>query len=870
MIGPGAKLGRYECISTLGRGGMGEVWRARDSTLGRDVAIKTLPAEYEKDNERLSRLRREAKLLASLNHPNIATIHGLEEDAGVRFLVLELIEGATLEERIQRGPIPVAEALKIALQIADAVGAAHDRGIIHRDLKPANIKIAKNGRVKVLDFGLAKPLYTSDRPPNTRTVSHATEQGRLLGTPGYMSPEQIRGETIDTRTDIWAFGVILAEMLTGQPLLQGPTSADSLARVLAPGEVELTLPAETPPLVARTIRRCLAKDSNERLRHIGDARIDLRDSIDGSFAVLAVLAQDGANRTRIGISAAGLLIVAVAGGWFASTRMEGNAVAEHYDITTPSNLVGANPGDSMLSIATDGTRVAYATRDSLFVYSLDSGETVSIDQGFSPFFSPDGRSVAYFSNDLLLRAPAEGGTATRLAQIRSRVRGGSWGQSLIVFATNDGLFGIPVDGAGDPRLLIAPDVESGELYFSWPEILPNDRGVAFTILPEDPGNPSEIAVLDLETLTYDRLISAGYGAQYAPGGHLVYGNAGEIMSVKFNARTFRIEADPVRHGHRVAFGAPGFDVSATGTLAFAPPPPPPNVSTVWVDPANGGEVEAGLDRPFIYSRLSPDSSRVVGDNAFDGNRDLFIWDFERSVETRLTGDPKEDLFGYFSPDGNSVYFTSNRLDNRMKIFVVPIDRSREPELVYGDDELDCWLMDVLSDRILVMRTLAGGGREFVTIKFEEPREPQLIVSLAQGGLNPVASPNERWLAYQSNETDRTEIWVRSLDAAAPAQAQISRAGGYYPQWSPDGRTIYYFAFDGAMMAVDLNDGSTLVPGSPYEVFAYRYRSPVTGPVIADSGRLYDVARDGRLLMSKSTAADAKTIRVVRGFSSLLD
>jgi len=269
--------------------------------------------------------------------------------------------------------------------------------------------------------------------------------------------------------------------------------------------------------------------------------------------------------------------------------------------------------------------------------------------------------------------------------------------------------------------------------------------------------------------------------------------------------------------------------------------------------------------------LSPDGTRAVGDASPLGNRDLFTWDFERRIETRLTSDPKEELFAYFSPDGNSVYFTSNRLDNRFKIFITPTDRSREPELVFGDDEYEYWLMGVLSDRLLIMRTLPAGAKEFLTLGLTEPREIESIVSLPKGGLNAVASPNERWVAYQSNETDRTEIWARALVPDALSQVQISRAGGYYPQWSPDGRTIYYFAFDGAFMAVDLPDAATLVPGAPYEAFERRYRGPAAGPVLPDSGRLYDIARsDGRLLLTKSTQSDNKTIRIVRGFSTLLD
>ena len=875
MIKPGTTLAQYEFVSPLGRGGMGEVWLAHDSKLGRDVAIKNLPDEYLNDDERLARLRREAKLLASLNHPNIATLYSLDEYSGIRFLVMELIEGPTLEERIAKGPIPLEEALDIAMQIADALEAANDRGIIHRDLKPANIKLTKNGRVKVLDFGLAKPTPNSgDIHRDMPTVSQVTELGQTLGTPGYMSPEQIRGDAIDARADIWAFGVILTEMLTGQPLFQGRTTADSIARALAPGEVDLNLPADTPMLVTHVIRRCVAKDVNQRLRNIGDARLDLAEAIQAPEEYGQPAPADRRTRSALhnGLLATALLGFGLLIGWLFKPEPERVDLTEHYDISTAANVRGALPTSTPITISADGTQIAYSTAESLFVYSVDDGVTTQRLEGFSPFFAPDGSSIGYFADAQLQSMPIAGGSPSVITRIRSRELGGSWGPNRIVYATNDGLFTVPPEGSNNPRLLIAPSTDRGELSFAWPELLPDDNKVVFTILPIDAGNGPDLAVLDLETLEYRRLLPNASGARYLDTGHLIFSRAGELMAIDFDMGSLDIDGAPRQLNYAVEASAPTFAISADGTLVFTPPQPTPARSSVWIDFSSGAEVSTDLPEFFarmIYQRSSHDGSMIVTDVSADGNRDLYLWDLERRVPTKLTTDPREDLFGYFSQDDESIYFSSDRLDNTMKVFVVPIDRSREPELVYGEPDAQIWLMGVLSDRLLASRVVPGEPTQFLTISTTETREIDFIVSVPAGN-NVTASPDEQWIAYQSEETGTTEVWVRSLDAVTPTKVQVSTAGGYQPSWSPDGQKLYYVDFEGALMSVDVIDNVTFRPSASYEALEYRYFSRTYSNSAITSGRIYEIASDGRMLITKTEPIDFKTIKLVRGFSTLLD
>jgi Tol biopolymer transport system component len=619
------------------------------------------------------------------------------------------------------------------------------------------------------------------------------------------------------------------------------------------------------------IRRCLAKKRSDRLRHIGDARMDLVEAIgalEAPSATEETQARRGVRSGRLGIAAVVLLIAAAAAaGWFVANRFDAVPSIEHYDISTIRPPGGLGAGDRILAISPDGSRVAYATPESLVVYSVKSGVTIPLGRGTEPFFSPDSKSLAFFSDGRLVRVSADGGVPTVLSTVQSRIRGASWGSDgRIVFATDQGLYRTPESG-GEPERLVSPDPKRGELHFAWPTVLPGDRTVLFTIAPQDAANGSQIAALDLTSLTYTTLIQGGGNARYLQTGRLIYSVEGQLTAVEFDPRSLRVGTAPVALSYRVRPAPPNFDVSATGTLVFAPVAPPPNSTKVWVHPKDGSEAQAGLPRNYIYSRLSPDGKMVIGDANVNGNRDLFIWDFERQIETQLTTAAKEDLFAMWSPDSRTVYFTSNR-NGRMELFSVPADRSKRETRLYGDSDFEYWLFDVLPDGSALMATRTRGNTtEFLTLTLAGTPKVRSVLSLEGAALNAVVSPDGQWFAYQSNETKKTEIWVRSLGGANPAQHQASRAGGRNPRWSHDGRTLYYQDFSGAMVAVQVIYEPEFRLGAVTEVFPNRgYTGVISGSLVPNSGRVYDIARDGRFLTTKTLPTEAlNSIRVVRNF-----
>ncbi|HVS08565.1 MAG TPA: serine/threonine-protein kinase, partial [Planctomycetota bacterium] len=497
----GSRIGPYEVNGLLGEGGMGQVFRARDTRLHREVALKVLPDGLAADPDRVARFAQEARALAALNHSGIAAIYGLEEAHGTHALVLELVPGPTLEDRLARGPIPVAEALRLAEGIAAALEAAHEQGIVHRDLKPANLKIRDDGTVKVLDFGLAKALRPAGAEASAPLASDAatlaaTRPGAILGTVAYMSPEQARAEPVDTRTDVWSFGCVLYEMLTGRRPFHGSSAPEILANLLKEEPDFAALPAGTPPLVRRLLRRCLEKDRRLRLRHIGDARADLRDSLSPSGATLAMspAAADvpaaPARAGRLRAMAAALLATAAAAG-FAGWQLASRGRAEAPPPEIVSFEIAGLPGagfERTIAISPDGARVVHAGSDGLALRELVRSNVVAREWGGAkaPFFSPDGRWVGSFSGFTveLWRIPVGGGAPIKVANlgVDARLYGASWGaDDRIVFATTLGLHRVPADG-GVPELLVGPDTEAGELYFGWPEILPGGRTVLFSVV----------------------------------------------------------------------------------------------------------------------------------------------------------------------------------------------------------------------------------------------------------------------------------------------------------------------------------------------------------------------------------------------------
>ena len=562
-LNPGTTLGPYAVTAKIGEGGMGEVYRVRDTKLDRDVALKVLPEAFTQDPDRLARFEREAKVLASLNHPNIAAIYGLEEAGDTRALVLELVEGPTLADRIKQGPIPLDEALPIAKQIAEALEAAHEAGVIHRDLKPANIKVRDDGMVKVLDFGLAKAVQSTsaggleESPPLTTAM---TATGVILGTAAYMSPEQARGEIIDRRTDVWAFGCVLFEILTGTRPFAGSGVSEVLAEVLKGNPDWTALPNDTPPLVRRLLRRCLDKNPKERLQHVGDARADIRDALAmplaGDTGGAQTTLRGGRSGTALRVSVGTLATFAIGlGTWFASSNNGSDVTPRtvRFELTPAPAPGGAALGRSV-AIAPNGTDLAYGTEgNTLVLHSLESdiSRVLFDDPGpgnsSSPFFSPDGEWVAFFGgvSAELRRVSTHGGVSATIASSGARALGGSWGpDDTVVYATTLGLFGVPAEG-GDPEPLVAPNAEDGELFYAWPEFLPGGRAVLFTIIPEGSTASARIAVLDLKTLDKRTLVQEGSGGRYATSGHLLFSVGSKLHAVAFDVDTLAVRGEPV-------------------------------------------------------------------------------------------------------------------------------------------------------------------------------------------------------------------------------------------------------------------------------------------------------------------------------------
>ncbi len=666
----GDRLGSYVIVSLLGKGGMGEVYRARDTKLGRDVAIKILPPSLALDPERVARFDREARLLAALNHPNIATIHSLEEWDGRKFLVLELVEGETLADRLKRGRISVEESLRIAGQIAEALEAAHEKGVIHRDLKPANIQITDHGRVKVLDFGLAKVFTETTGTDGSPTItSVATVQGLVLGTAAYMSPEQARGSAIDQRTDIWAFGCVLYEMVTGKSLFLEKTVTETIAKVLE-GRIDLdTTLHQVPPAISRLIHRCLQRDPRERLQHIGDARVEIREVLSGSAAHQTEKRAVLAPRSRSLVWIGALIVIAGVMGWFLAHR----TIPGPAPVTTRS-FIGpiAKPavqtfGMRHVAVSGDGTRLAYISDSQIFLRRMDRTQAVPAGPPATaianPFFSTDGNWLAFADYFDLKKVSVSGGAAVSIASVTGRNFGGTWGpDGTIIFATDSGLFRVS-DQGGEPKLLLAPEHEG--LLLVWPEFMPDGRSLLFTRLPAGSVEAAEIVFLDLKTLKSTVVVRGGTGAQYLPDGYLVYASSRGLQAIAFDPQSGKPLSEAVvipDVDMKIAAddGAADFAVSRNGTLLHLPPVESRLSQLVWVD-LKGQEEVIRTVPPGIYRyvRLSPDGKRIAVDIG-GANRDIYILDLERESRVRLSEGPNEELLPVWSADGRRVYYSSNR------------------------------------------------------------------------------------------------------------------------------------------------------------------------------------------------------------------
>ncbi len=862
-LNPGTRIGPYEITAAIGAGGMGEVYRARDTKLNRDAAIKVLPAAFAADQSGVARLEREAKLLASLNHPHVASIYGLEETSGALALALELVEGDDLAQRLARGPIPVEEAIGYARQLVDALEAAHEKGIVHRDLKPANIKVTGDGVVKILDFGLAKAyagdaLLSGSGPSQSPTMApHGTEAGVILGTAAYMSPEQARGRPVDKRTDIWAFGVVLFEMLSGRKLFPGETLSDTLAAVLTREPDWSLLPSSTPAGVRRLLAHCLERDAKKRLRDIGDARLELDD-------VHAATGRTEAAPTSVvwrvlpwGLAAA----AALAAGWALWDRNGLETPARdviHLDVAFPPDVEPLALTTGGFAISPDGRSVAMVgVKDGarrLFVRRLDRGEAIEVPgtSGVnSPAFSPDGASLAF--------VPGNGAvTILSLAdQQRKVVASGAdlagvltWSPVGLIFSRDGALWIVSPEG-GTPRALTKLDAARHEVLHARPTVLPGGRLVLFTSLTTEPG-AERIEAVSTAGGARSVVVERATTPLWSPTGHLLFARDGAMLAAAVDPLTAALRGTavpimPTGAAHVLSSGDLGVALSASGTLLYAPAG---FADKRVVSVARDGAALA-LDLPagtYTNPRVSPDGRRLLVES---GGTRIEALDLARGTRARLTSAALGTFFATWTADGNRVVFRRfnvpfwARADGGGDALALPSGEFNDFPTSAGPDP----------DSVLVVRVRPETSGDVFLISISGAFDPKpLVVTPAYDG-GAQLSPDGRFLLYQSNASGQSEIYVRPYPAL-DRQWQASEGGGVQARWSRNSREIYYRS-ENRIVAVPIGTtGAEPVFGKPVALFAdeYDFGQGLSNPN-------YDVTPDGRFVMLRRGPNGGK-LRVV--------
>jgi len=895
----GSNVGPYEVVGLLGKGGMGEVYRARDSRLKRDVAMKILPAAISQDPDRVSRFQREAEVLASLNHPNIAAIHDLQRIDGSSFLILELVEGETLADRIARGPLQIEDALRIAKQIAEALETAHEKGVVHRDLKPANVKITPSGTVKVLDFGLAKVFEQESQSTNfsqSPTLMTGTLGGVVLGTAPYMSPEQARGQAVGDQTDIWAFGVVLYEVLTGKAAFSGETLTDVLGGIVRTDPDWAALPRETPLVIQLLLRQCLEKNRAARLHHIGDARIQIEAALNNAvISSLAASAPPAASRRpRLWIALAVLLPLAVA----AATVP---FVLEYYrllstDVGSVRFSVAAPPKSEFsqggtapyIAISPDGKQLAFIAvsggTSSLWIRSLDSVEArplvgtegVSLASSPAPFWSPDSRFLAYFSQGKLKKIDVTGGPAQTICD--GEGSSGTWNRDNVIIFDPGGAGGVlkrvqAAGGKAEP--LTALNVTRQEQSHLYPHFLPDGDHFLFlsrTAVPEN----NAIMVGSLSSKDVKLVIKADSRPAYDRSGQLLYVREQSLMAHHFSLRNLQISGDPYPIAESVRYnsatGAASITVSGNGVLVYRAGNAVVgnNYKLTWMDRSGKLIGTLGNSGNYANPELSPDGKRVAVERLDPATRTSHIWvlDTVRGVSTRLTFTPGNDRFPVWSPDGEQIIFSSGQSQPGELYAKASTGAGTEQPLKTQAWAVWDWSEDAKAivysymPRDISILPLSGNKSPVTYV-------PQSIFFRSSAQL----SPDGKWLAYTSNESGNTEVYVQSFPTPS-GKWMISTNGGAAPRWRHDGKEIFYIAADQKLMAVTVRpDDKNLAISSAGALF----EAPLGSGVSLALGRggasrqQYDVTSDGqRFLFNVLVDEAAETpITVVTNWTSSL-
>jgi serine/threonine-protein kinase len=891
----GTRIGVYEIGSLLGAGGMGEVYRARDTSLSRDVAIKVLPDAFAHDAERLARFEREAKTLAALNHPNIAHVYGLEQADGVRGLVMELVEGPTLADRIIKGAMPFDEALPIAKQIAEALEAAHEQGIIHRDLKPANVKVRSDGTVKVLDFGLAKALGSTDGAQTTPTSSplamtHSptlaspigvTGVGVILGTAAYMAPEQAKGRPASKASDIWAFGCVLYEMLTGRAVFAGDDVTEVLAAVVRAEPDWDSRPSSTPREIRTLLRHCLQKDQRKRWQDASSLRIAAIDALEASPdpAVGAHHGRPHTNRRWILVATLTGLIAAAASGFavwslrpdttpLPTTRLLAGLSPAHIEGIGPA---GARPTRTAFALSPDGQVLAFVGAQDgparLYLRSLEklqATEVAGTEGADSPFFSPDGRWIGFWQSQPgtqrgeLKKVPVAGGPAVRLCPA-PLLGGVSWGaHGRIVFAPHqdgEGLWQVSENG-GTPERLTTVESAKGEFSHRLPHVLPGGEAALFTSQKAPARfDDADIVVRSLVTGAETVVVKGGADARYVPSGHLVYARMGALLAQPFDLTRLEVTGGPIGVlddvmqdvNAQLAVGDTGsaqFSISSSGTLAYLPGGVAPErlYSALWLD--RRGAIQPAIPRPIntIYTRLSPDEKLVLLGTS--------IYDLTRGTLTSLPGNPRGIVIWH--PDGQRLTGVTDPA--RRDLLWIPADGGATERLPTREKGAPMsWSPD---GKTLAYLKDTGGdstGNEIWLLSLRDDGAPAAARRLVPGPLGTARaefSPDGRFLAYESNASGRNEVYVQPVSGSG-RRVTISSNGGLRPAWAGHGRELFYWeqGLDVTrVMAVDVKLGESFSAGVPRALFEFRSADypPGVSPI-----RAYDVTNDGtRFLMAR--------------------
>jgi Tol biopolymer transport system component len=870
----GETFSHYRITDKLGEGGMGEVWRAEDTQLGREVAIKVLPEAFAQDTERMARFEREARVLAALDHPHIAAIYGLEEAEGRKLLVMQLAEGENLQEMISRGQVPLKKAVKIAVQIAEALEAAHDKGIIHRDLKPANVKVSSDGQVKVLDFGLAKALDPGD--PNSSgsgglslsptLTAQMTEAGVLLGTAAYMSPEQARGDLADRRADIWAFGIVLMEMLTGKTVYAGRTVSDTLAGVLAREPEWQALPEDTPLRIRKLLERCLEKEMPDRLQAIGEARIALQQYLahpeTEATAETAPIAASQPTWKRLlpwalfAAAAAGLIAALVAL-WPEPPRPK---TPIRFEAVLAEDPLFVNLGASVV-LSPDVSRLVYVTdgesNRALFTRSLDqlAGTELVVgsnsNEPYHPFFSPDGQWVGFAVRNELKKVPITGGTPITLCEVDGS-RGASWGPDDTIALSPGGASEIHTVSAagGTPEKLTTFVEERKDFSHRWPQFTPDGKAVIYTVGYEGMSTADQaiIEAISLETGEQKVIHEGGYYARYVPSGHLVFIRDGTLFGMPFDVASLEPTGSPspLVQGITTDNGPAGaqFSFSSDGTLAYVSGEVGvPTYPIVWVDKEGKSTTLWDTRGSYGEPSLSPDGKKLGISVLRDGQWDVWVYDLEREVATRLTFHDGYDADQAWTPDGRYLIFTSNR-DGIESIYRKRADGSGEVERLIENEEA-FYPFSVSGDgKFLAGEISKGGNLDLYILPLDGSSEPEVFLASEFDERYPDFSPDGRWIAYSSNESGRYEVYVRPYPAAG-GKWQVSDGGGAWPLWSGDGRRLFYRTNSGIMEVSVEASGESLSIGTPTTAVEGPFRGGMFG--ISVGGYIfgdYDVSPDG--------------------------